>query len=378
MKTPMAEITVNGKPVASIFNERLISVTVVDNEGVTSDTVSCELNDGSPFIKIPQQGDLIGVRLGYKETGLVDFGTFTADDPEVRCFPFGITIKGKGANVRGKAKQKRSRHWDGKSVKEIIEQVASENGLTPAIDDEIGAHIYQWVAQEDESDLHLVERLARRHDALFAIKDQRLVFAAKGTGRANSGAALTPVIASPSNIVAGTCRTTFAHRAQFKNVKARIQDRDRADIVEVEEESDAEGEANYTIPEPFADEEEAKKAAGAKARQLKRETIKTSVTLLGDASTRAGALFFYNDVRPQLDEIDFIIESATHKITKGGYTVDVSAKLYVPAKGGKSGGKKQGEGTQSGDGGKSADSSPDNNSPRPSQFRSPRSMGLDT
>ena len=104
MKTPRAEISVNGQPVASIFNERLVSVTIVDKEGVTSDSISCELNDGSPFAKIPRKGDIITAKLGYLETGVLDFGEYTADDPEVRCLPYGLSVNGKGANMREKLK----------------------------------------------------------------------------------------------------------------------------------------------------------------------------------------------------------------------------------------------------------------------------------
>ncbi len=191
MKTPLAEIKVNGKPVATLFNERLISVTIVDKEGVTSDTISCELNDSNPFADIPKKGDTITASLGYVETGLADFGSYTADDPEVRCLPFGMTVNGKGANVRDQAKQHRSRHWDKKTVKEIVEQIAGENGLSPVIDGEVGAYQYEWFGQQDESDLHVVERLARRHDALFSIKDGRLIFAKKGSGQSASGKELT-------------------------------------------------------------------------------------------------------------------------------------------------------------------------------------------
>lgn len=322
MKTPRAEITVNGKPVASAFNDRLISVTIVDKEGSTSDTISCDLNDGMPFAQIPKKGDEIGAKLGYLETGVADFGTFIADDPEVRCLPYGMTVNGKGANVRDKAKQRRSRHWDNKTVKQIVEQIAGENGLSPKVDDEVSSHQYKWFAQQDETDLHVVERLAHRHDALFTIKNKSLIFKKKGEG-------VGSVVASPANIVAGSCRTVFAHRHKYKKVKARWQDRNEAKLKEVEEDSDSEGDATYTIPESFQDEGEAKKAAKAKAKDLKRETMRTSVTLYGDPAIRAGAKFVYAGVRPEIDGVEFIIESAAHKLSKAGYTVDVEAKLKV-------------------------------------------------
>ncbi|HEV2504386.1 MAG TPA: contractile injection system protein, VgrG/Pvc8 family [Mesorhizobium sp.] len=327
MKTPRAEIKVNGKAVASIFNERLISVTIVDKEGVTSDTISCELNDSNPFADIPKKGDKLSVSLGYLETGMADFGTYTIDDPEVRCLPYAMTINGKGANVRDKAKQHRSRHWDKKTVKEIVTQIAGENGLSPMIDDEVGSHKYEWFGQQDESDLHVVERLARRHDALFSIKDGKLIFAAKGSGKSASGKDLTAVVASRANIVEGTCRVNFAHRNKFKKVKGRIQDRNKAKLVEFEVESDDEGTADYTLPEPFADEGEAKKAAKSKAKHLKAETIRTSVMVFGDPSIRAGAPFRYDNVRPGVDELEFIIETATHRLSKAGYVTEIEAKL---------------------------------------------------
>jgi phage protein D len=331
MKTPVAEISVNGKPVASIFNERLISVTITDKEGVTSDTISCELNDGNPFAAIPQKGDTITASLGYIETGLSFFGSYTADDPEVRCLPYGMTVNGKGANVRDQAKQHRSRHWDNKSVKDIVAEIASDNGLSAVVDDAVGAHEYEWFGQQDESDLHVVERLARRHGALFSIKDGKLIFAAKGSGKSATGKDLTAVLATPANIVEGTCRTNFAYRNKFKKVKGRIQDRKKAELIEIEIESDEDGSADYTLPEAYADEGEAEKAARSKAEALKSEVIRTSVTLFGDPSIRAGAPFRYSGVRPGIDGLEFIIETATHTISKAGYTTQVEAKLKPAA-----------------------------------------------
>ena len=354
MKTPRAEIKVNGKPVATLFNERLISVTIVDKEGVTSDTISCDLNDSNPFAEIPKKGDTITAALGYLETGIADFGSYTVDDPEVRCLPYGMFVNGKGANVRDKAKQHRSRHWDKKTVKDIVSQIAGENGLSPVIDGEVGAYKYEWFGQQDESDLHVVERLARRHDALFSIKDGKLIFVKKGSGQAASGKALTAVVATPFNIVEGTCRINFAHRNKFKKVKGRHQDRKQAKLVEVEEDSDEEGTAEYTLPEPYADPDEAKKAAKAKAKQLKSETIRTSVTLWGDPTIRAGAPFTYSGVRPGVDGIEFVIETATHTISKAGYTTQVEAKLKPEASSKAKG--KAGGGTGNASGSSGADS----------------------
>lgn len=178
--TPYAVINVNGQTIASGFNGRLISVNVEDKSGVTSDTVSIELRDGEPFIEIPKKGDIIEVWLGYKETGVANFGKFTIDDPDISMFPFQISISGKGADMRDGLKSQKSRHWDNKTIKDIMTDIANDNNLEPRIDDEIGAHQYKWLGQQDESDIHFGERLAKKHGAIFSVKDGKLIFAKKG------------------------------------------------------------------------------------------------------------------------------------------------------------------------------------------------------
>ncbi len=45
------------------------------------------------------------------------------------------------------------------------------------------------------------------------------------------------------------------------------------------------------------------------------------------AVIRAGAPLIYAGVRPELDGIEFIIETATHTLSKSGYTTAIEAKL---------------------------------------------------
>ena len=327
MKTPRAEISVNGRPVASIFNERLISVTIVDKEGVTSDSISCELNDGNPFAAIPSKGDIITASLGYLETGVLPFGQFIADDPEVHCLPYRLSVNGKGTDMRKTPKQHGAQHWDDKTVKDIVTAIAKDHGWTAKVSGAVGDYKYAWFGQEDESGVHVLERLAKKHGALFTVKNGIAIFAEKGSGQSAGGAALTAVTATPANIVEGTCTTTFQNRNSFAKVNAHAQDRKTATRIDVQAKSDGKGEAHYTLPEAYVDKGEAEKAAKSKAQELKAETIRTSVTLFGDPSIRAGAPFVYAGVRPELDGIRFIIETATHNLSKSGYTTQVEAKL---------------------------------------------------
>lgn len=332
MQTPAFEIKVNGKAVASIMIERLISLTITDKEGVGSDAIEVDLNDGHPFAAIPKKGDKIEASIGYKETGIVPYGSYTIDEPEVRFLPYGMSIKGRGANVRDQLKQSRTRHWDDKTVGDILREIASDNGLSPVIDESVASHKYTWFGQNGESDMHVAERLARLHGALFSIKDGKLIFSKRGSGKSASGKDLTPIIVGPSDIIAGTARVNFAYRKKVRKVKAKIRDRLTAETVEIEEDSDDEGTADFTIKDNFSTKEEAKLAAKSKAESLKSETVTTTVAVFGNPAIRAGAPFSYKGVHPEIDGVEFIIETAVHRISKSGYITEITAKLKPTAK----------------------------------------------
>lgn len=237
---PIVELTVDGQPMAGAFYERLVSLTVTDKEGMSSDTFSAELNDGPPdFIKLPRKGAVVEIRMGYRETGVTSVGKFTVDKIEARCLPYSLNISGKAADLRSsKLKENQERHWDNKTLKDIVEEVASDAGLEASIDDEIGSHEYEWLAQQDESPIHFLERLARRHNALFSIKNGKLIFAKKGSGQSASGASTGAIIVTPDIIIQGTCQFEVNDRTKYKKVVAYHQDRGKAKRVEVEEDVD--------------------------------------------------------------------------------------------------------------------------------------------
>ncbi|MBD8556919.1 phage late control D family protein [Rhizobium sp. CFBP 8762] len=327
--TPVVEITVDGKPVAGAFYERLVSLTVTDKEGVGSDTFDMELFDSpEAFLAIPRKGAKVEIRLGYGQAG--SLGQFTVDKVSIKCLPYSMSISGKAADLAsGKLKERQERHWDGKTVKEIVDDIAAESGLTASVDPELGKHRYEWLGQQDESNVQFMRRLEQRHNALFTIKNGRLVFAKRGSGLSASGAFVGTVTITPDIISPGSCSFETNDRTRYSKVVAYSQDKDKAERVEIEAEADAEGDSVYRIPEPYADLAEADKAAQAKAKDLKRGEGSASVKVVGDTSITAGAPLLFSNVRPGLDGVPYIIETATHTFSKGGgYMTEISAKLY--------------------------------------------------
>ncbi|AGB71805.1 phage late control gene D protein [Rhizobium tropici CIAT 899] len=380
---PRVEITVDGVPVAGAFYERLMSVTVTDEEGLKSDTVDIELNDGPPsYLALPRKGALISVKMGYG-SNLVLKGQFTADKISLDCLPYKMSISGKAADLRsGKLKERQERAWDKATLGDLIAQIASESGLTPAVDPDLAEHRYEWIGQQDETNIHFLRRLADRHNALFAVKQRRLLFARRGSGLSVSGASLGSIILTPAVIKTGTLKVDINDRTKYSKVVSYYQDADKAQRVEIEADADADGDSVYRIPDAFSSPAEADKAARAKAKELARGEGSVSVTVLGDAAIEAGLPLLFADVRPGLDGVPYIIKTARSKYTKTtGFEVDVSGRLYD----GKSATEDEGAGRREGAeppeaadaAGKVAPSSAPGTPATPSVFLTPRFGRID-
>jgi phage protein D len=374
---PQVQITVDGNPVAGGFYERLVSISVTDKEGLASDTFQMELNDGPPqFLALPRKGAIVDIRIGYGAAR--SLGTYVVDKVSAKCLPYSLSISGKARDMRdSKAKERKERHWDKKKVKDIVSDLAGDMGLSASVDSEIGEHEYEWFGQQDETPIHVLRRLAERHNGLFKVKDGRLVFSKRGSGNSASGSFMGSVVVTPPKIIQGTCTFEANDRTKYKKVVSYYEDKDQAKRIEVEADSDADGDSVYRIAEPYADAAEADKAAQSKAKDLKRGEGAASVTVTGDTAIVAGAPLLFEGVRPGLDGVPYIIDTATHTYNKkDGYRTAISAKLYD----GKSGGTKK-SGTDGGTGttttaeDKVADNAPDGTPATPTEWTNTRRYG---
>ena len=324
--TPQVLLTIDGQPISSKFSRRIIGVTVEDREGISSDKIDIELNDFPPAA-IPRTGAIVRCKMGYG-ANLIYMGAFEIEEPEVEFVPYKMKLTGKAAGFRGKAKQNKERHWDDITLGKLASQIAEENGFTPKISDEMASVHFDWIGQMNESDFHFLQRVVERAGGLMGGKDRNLVVTKIGTGKSISGQDLKKIIVTEDNLIFGTGRVTFSDRFKYKSVKASYQDKAKVDRLDEESSSSADASAAYRINETFQDKNEAKRAADAKASELKRNTIKFSCSIIGDPAAKGGSPLEFQGLRPGVDGIPFIIDAAkTSYVAKGGMKTDLSGYL---------------------------------------------------
>lgn len=329
---PKCIVTVNGTPVAGAFFEKLIRLSVHDHEGGKADTVDMHLEDGPPFLEIPRKDDEIKVWLGYLDGVPPDYmGAFKVDDVDCQCLPWSLTIKGKSADLRSTMKQHRSRHWDNTTLGDVVRTMAHEHGLTPQIDSEFANHIPEngWLGQINESNLHFLQTHAERHGCIFSIKDDKLIVAKRGAGTTPSGAAIAVLTVLPTMVVKNTLHVHWGQRERHKKVRAHHHNRKTGKREHVDEDTgDTSADSTYTMRHSFSGKTEARRAARGRAKFLKGGGVRTSVTIEGDPTVKAGRPLTYTGIRPAVDGLEFVIESAIHSFSKSsGYRVEIRGKL---------------------------------------------------
>ena len=224
--TPAWLILADGVDVTGNFNDRLLSLTVTDNEGLKSDTCEIEVDDRDGRLAVPRKGTLLSISMGYRETGLTLMGVYTVDEVELSGFPRKMRISGSAADLRDKLKAQRNKGYEGKTVGEIVKEIAGRHGLTPAVGSSLASFRYDYLGQTEESDLHFLTRLARRHDALAKVANGRLLLTKRGEAKAASGAALVEAIIGAAQVIEYSA--TFQDRPAHKKSKASWWDRKKA------------------------------------------------------------------------------------------------------------------------------------------------------
>jgi hypothetical protein len=316
--TPAFYISVGGADVTGNFNDRLLELTVTDNEGSESDTVNVVVDDRDGILGIPEKGASMAVGLGYKETGIMPMGMFIVDEVKVEGWPRKMSIRGRAAEMRDDFKGQRSKGYENKTIKDIVGEIAQRHGLAAKVIGSIASFNYKYLAQGVESDLHFITRLARKHDCVATAKGGKLIFCKKGEGDLGM-----VVITYPGQIKKYEC--TFQDRPRHKKAKGSWWDFDEAKRV-VEEGMGNAG-AEYELGNLWPDgKEEAKETAQSKADALGREEKVATFEVVGNPAIMAEMNLMVVGVRAGVDGL-YRIKSAEHKLNNSGYSTSISTEL---------------------------------------------------
>lgn len=270
---PTYQILAGSVDITNKIADRLLSLSITDEAGLDSDTLTIVLDDRDNQFALPEQGAELSVSIGIDEH-VADKGVYTVDELIISSSPDTIEIRAKAADMRASLKERRTGSWDNETLGSILESVAGRNGLTPAIAPKLAGLVITHLDQTNEHDLHLVSRLAKEHDAVGKVATSHLLFTTKGDSKSASGKQLPVVVVKKDEI--SSIQVVMADRGKYQSTQAFWHDHSTGEQVAVNVGSD---EPIFKLKHTYDDEGTATRAAEAKLISLQRGTSTGSLTM---------------------------------------------------------------------------------------------------
>ena len=323
--TPLYSIFADGVDVTASFQGRLLDLSVKDEAGQESDTLSITLDDRDGALALPRAGARLAVALGYRERGLYPMGVFVVDDVTSKGGNSGMTlaITARAVDTRETLKERRDKHYDKKTLGDILQEEAGEHGLAAVVSPQLADFQYDYLAKRGESLLHFGGRLARRHDATFKIAGGKLIFARRGAGESASGFGLPGVaVTRPGNLIGWSIKPKMG-RPRYGEARAAWYDRHRAKRV-IETVAGGKGPASVNT-HLQQNSSEAKTAAQTDRAQKERQKAGGSLTIIGNPLVMAGTIVTVSGCRTGVDGA-WLAKSVEHNYSENGYVTKITVE----------------------------------------------------
>jgi phage protein D len=195
---PDFRVTLDGTDLTDRIRPRLITLRLSERRGGDADQLEITLDDSDGRLAMPREGATLSVQLGWSAgsgvtVGLVDKGKFTVDEVEHSGPPDQITIRARAADFTSAIATRREKSWHDTTLGAIVREIADRNRLTPRCAPALAAIAVKAMAQTRESDIALLRRLGREHDAVATVKAGALILSPTGAATTATGAAIPAI-----------------------------------------------------------------------------------------------------------------------------------------------------------------------------------------
>lgn len=324
-------ITVDGLDVSERFHQLLTALRVHLAAESVSDSAEIELDDARGRIALPRAGAFMAISLGWRSSGIAPVFEGTVDDLRSRGTRGGgtvLNITAKSADTTGKGKQALQKHWDDKTLGEVMQEAGKLAGFSVRVDQALASIRRAWWGMQAESFFHFGHRIAREVGGIFKVADNTAILARRNAGLSLGGAVLSAVTAERGRNLIGWDISPLLGRPRYRTIIARFYDMTAAKWKEekVQVGDMPFGDAENTTRFTEADQDEAKRAGESGREATDRNTGEGSVTIDGDPAATPEGLCIVNGTRPGIDGA-YRIDAVDHELSRdNGFTTTLSLK----------------------------------------------------
>nr|DAS69829.1 MAG TPA: tail protein [Caudoviricetes sp.] len=359
--TPQAELTIDGRRFGTQAMSRIISISLTDKRGFEADELTIELDDHDGTIAIPKTGSKITLKLGYKETGLVEKGEYLVSEFTASGSPDRLSITARAADLAEALAEQVEKSWHKQTLYQIIETIAQKHKYEYIISKDYQSQKIEHIDQTNESDASFMSRLAEQYDAIATIKNGKLLFIPAGESQTASGQPILPttitrasgdshsftysssnsyqavrayytdkktgqkkeVIVNKDNAYPNKKTTQQTKTVKGKTFKAKKKENDNQKV-------NTEGQKIKTLRHLYATESGAWSGARGAFKKIQRGVAEFSITLaVGRPDLYPETPAVVKGFKPEIDAEAWLITEVSHKIDSGGYTASIQFEARI-------------------------------------------------
>lgn len=338
MPVPVFSIHANGKDVTGNFAGIGVEMSITDGEGYKADNLTITLDDVDGSVEAPDTGAVLNPIGGYVGHTR-DFGLYIVDHISYRGWPQQIIINAKSVAAKKAAKQREPKAYPKKDFPtygDIFNDVAGRVGISLQMSSELKSIPNEYEAQAEEDGLEFLTRIGEKINAAVMVKSERLVAVVKGEGNSASGSPLPSIlVARGFNLI--SYAVNEKDEPKHKEVEATYYERTKNARKTLQVSTGLDG-PKLLLRNPFQNEDEAKRAAEAKAKELIRSQADAVFEIDGDPFSQAEALVIAQNIRSRVDGV-WRAKVVTHKFSSSGpYTCSIECEKPNSGGGGGGGG----------------------------------------
>lgn len=359
--TPAAELTIDGRRFGTQAMSRIISISLTDKRGFEADELTIELDDHDGTLAIPKTGSKITLKLGYKETGLVEKGEYLVSEFTASGSPDRLSITARAADLAEALAEQVEKSWHKQTLYQIIETIAKKHKYEYIISKDYQNQKIDHIDQTNESDASFMSRLAEQYDAIATVKNGKLLFIPAGESQTASGQPILPttitrasgdshsftysssnsyqavrayytdkktgqkkeVIVNKDNAYPNKKTTQQTKTVKGKTFKAKKKENDNQKV-------NTEGQKIKTLRHLYATESGAWSGARGAFKKIQRGVAEFSITLaVGRPDLYPETPAVVKGFKPEIDAEAWLITEVSHKIDSGGYTAGIQFEARI-------------------------------------------------
>lgn len=317
---PNFSIIADNKDVTDLLQSRLLSLSISDEIGLVSDTLTIKLDNRDSVFEIPSCGANLQISLGY-DSDIYSMGHFVVDEIELNAPPETLTITARASNSMlhdlGSFRSPKSKSWENQNLSSIVSALANAYGMQAELSSAYKGIFIDHIDQTCESDCAFIQRLATEYGGSVKISGGKLLFIDPYTGQFPDGTPLPKI--QVGELSDYSLRIT--ERNKYGRVVAKYYDFDAGEEKEVTIGNQS---PTYTFRETFNSEIQAKSRANAKLANMRTGIYTLNIDMPGNPLLSAESVL---DIQTGAEEIlgTWIVKAAMHVLNSSGYKTSIEA-----------------------------------------------------